>query len=143
MTIESAQDLAGMIEDWGDTIVVNGSTISGLFDEEYADAIGVDGVMPRFICTDTDASAVSIGDTGAVTSDTYGATATTYTIRRIIRYEPKLTSLIVELASFIIRDIDGNWFTVGLSVLDSDGNSFTVSLSVLDSDGNSYSMGAG
>ena len=70
MTVESDADRLEMLEDW-ETAIIDGSTIAGIFDREYAEALDIAGYGPAFLARTSDVSGVSRGDTATIGGQAY------------------------------------------------------------------------
>lgn len=78
-------DLANIMDDWGDTILIGAETFNGLYDQEYVESLDHAGFSPVFSMTRNDytASGLARGDTVQITSGIGGLASKVHTVRVI------------------------------------------------------------
>mgnify|MGYP003960367063 FL=1 len=72
-----------------DNATIGASTVAGIFDNQFVEVHGIEGVRPVFVCDESDVSTIDHGDSLSVKSTSY----------EVIGIQPDgtgLTSLILE-----------------------------------------------
>ncbi len=77
------------------TATIGADTVSGIFTNQYVDALDISSTRPAFACDASDAAGIGEGTALTITSAMHGITAGAYIVRRI---EPDagMTRLILE-----------------------------------------------
>jgi len=77
MAVETEDDLASFfdVSEFGVSALISGSSVNGVFDNDYIDALDVSGTVPMFTCAATDlyaiVPAVGRGTTAVINSVSY------------------------------------------------------------------------
>lgn len=95
MTLESSTDLANFFDtdEHGTAATYSGSTVNGIFDNEFFEAdggtVGVESAQPLFTCQTDDVSGIAHGDSITISG-------TAYTVRGVQPDGTGVTQLILE-----------------------------------------------
>jgi hypothetical protein len=66
---------AAFLQDFGITATVGGASVTGIFDDAYADPLNFSGSEPSLLCKSSDVSARAQGDAVVVNAVNYTITA--------------------------------------------------------------------
>ncbi len=73
MAIESAEDRAAMLADFGLTVTASFGTFTAIFDHDYVETQGVNGTAPLLVCRTEDITSLAVGDALTVDGGSYQA----------------------------------------------------------------------
>lgn len=74
MSIESSADRQGYMDTFGTTCVVDGETITAIWDKPYLEDLGVATAVPQIMCVTTDIPNIAYGQSVVVSSASFTGT---------------------------------------------------------------------
>lgn len=88
----SAAELLGYLADFGDTVTVDGVSITAVCRRQYVETNGIEGQRTTLLCRTSDVAGVAHGDAAVVAT-------VSYTVQEIEPRDDGLTLLVLEVSA--------------------------------------------
>jgi hypothetical protein len=89
MNVENSADRLAMLSDFGQTVSIDGSDVTAIYDEDYVESLDIAGTRPLLYCRTSDVESAGHGDSVEVDG-------IDYTVAKVQPDGTGLTVLILE-----------------------------------------------